>query len=104
MATTRNCPRAPIVQRHNGSPPDPVRASPHPAAECACPSLRSVVLVMTVFALGAVLWHLSAVDKVPALAQRRHGSSEARSCRRPTFVWSTCRATTRWLVSTLKQT
>jgi hypothetical protein len=32
------------------------------------PELVVGVLVMTVFALGAVLWHLSAVDKSPALA------------------------------------
>ncbi|HMV75284.1 MAG TPA: hypothetical protein PKB00_11985, partial [Microthrixaceae bacterium] len=31
------------------------------------PELVVGVLVMAVFALGAVLWHLSAVEKVPAL-------------------------------------
>ncbi len=38
-----------------------------PGRRVRVPELAIGVLVMTVFALGAVLWHLSAVEKVPAL-------------------------------------
>ena len=38
-----------------------------PGRRVRVPELAVGVLVMAVFALGAVLWHLSAVEKVPAL-------------------------------------
>src|SRR3546814_3062781 len=39
-----------------------------PGSRVRVPELVVGVLVTVVFALGAVLWHLSAVDKSPALA------------------------------------
>ena len=52
----------------NGHRPDPVAGIAPPRRRVRMPELVVGVLVMTVFALGAVLWHLSAVDKSPALA------------------------------------
>jgi hypothetical protein len=56
------------------SPPSPNGHGPrsvvdvHPAARrVRVPELVAGLLVVVVFALGAVLWHLSAIDKVPAL-------------------------------------
>jgi len=45
----------------------PVALSP-PSRRVRTPELIVGVLVMTVFALGAVLWHLRTVDRSPALA------------------------------------
>lgn len=52
----------------NGRRPDPMAGIAPPRRRVRMPELVVGVLVMTVFALGAVLWHLSAVDKSPALA------------------------------------
>lgn len=52
----------------NGHRPDPVSGIAPPRRRVRMPELVVGVLVMTVCALGAVLWHLSAVDKSPALA------------------------------------
>ena len=53
---------------NNGHRPDQVAGIAPPRRRVRMPELVVGVLVMTVFALGAVLWHLSAVDKSPALA------------------------------------
>lgn len=67
MATTRS-PVRPGAPSSNGHG---LRASTElrpPGRRLRTPELAIGLLVTTVFALGAVLWHLSAVDKVPALA------------------------------------
>lgn len=52
----------------NGHRPDATAVLAPPRRRVRVPELVIGVLVMTVFALGAVMWHLSAVDKEPALA------------------------------------
>lgn len=52
----------------NGHRPDPGVGIAPPLRRVRIPELVIGVMVMTVFALGAVMLHLSAVDKSPALA------------------------------------
>lgn len=67
-STTPSRPRS-EAPSPNGSLPrsSPATLSP-PRNRVRMPELVVGVLVMTVFALGAVMWHLSAVHKTPALA------------------------------------
>jgi len=70
MASTTTTPlRRSEAPSPNGSMPrsSPATLSP-PRSRVRTPELVVGVLVMTVFALGAVMWHLSAVHKSPALA------------------------------------
>ena len=52
----------------NGHRPDQALGIAPPRRRVRMPELVIGVMVMTAFALGAVMWHLSAVDKSPALA------------------------------------
>lgn len=67
MATTRS-PVRPGAPSSNGHGPRQATELRPPGRRLRTPELAIGLLVTTVFALGAVLWHLSAVDKVPALA------------------------------------
>lgn len=55
---------APSSNGHGARPAVDVRP---PGRRVRVPEVAVGVLVMVVFALGAVMWHLSAVEKVPAL-------------------------------------
>lgn len=66
MVGTRTPPRTSASTRQPGRPSQ-VEVRP-PGRRVRVPELAVGVLVTVVFALGAVLWHLSSVDKVPALA------------------------------------
>lgn len=66
MVTTRTPPRASASPQQPGRPAQ-VDIRP-PGRRVRVPELAVGVLVTVVFALGAALWHLSSVDKVPALA------------------------------------
>lgn len=67
MTTTRTTvrPGSPSSNGHGSRSTSELRP---PGRRVRTPELAIGLLVTTVFALGAVLWHLSAVDKVPALA------------------------------------
>lgn len=66
MASTHTPTRS-DVRSSNGLPTVPsVDVSP-PGKRVRVPELAVGILVTVVFALGAVLWHLSSVEKVPAL-------------------------------------
>ena len=67
MTTTRTTVRlaSPSSNGHGSRSTSELRP---PGRRVRTPELAIGLLVTTVFALGAVLWHLSAVDKVPALA------------------------------------
>lgn len=67
MTTTRTAvrPGSPSSNGHGSRSTSELRP---PGRRVRTPELAIGLLVTTVFALGAVLWHLSAVDKVPALA------------------------------------
>lgn len=67
MATTRS-PVRPSAPSSNGHGPRATTELRPPGRRVRTPELAIGLLVTTVCALGAVLWHLSAVDKVPALA------------------------------------
>lgn len=67
MASTR-APARPGTPSSNGSSTRPTADVRPPGRRVRIPELAIGVLVTVVFALGAVLWHLSAVEKVPALA------------------------------------
>jgi hypothetical protein len=67
MATTRS-PVRPSAPSSNGHGLRATTELRPPGRRLRTPELAIGLLVTTVFALGAVLWHLSAVDKVPALA------------------------------------
>lgn len=64
MSTTR-APSRPPAPSTNGT--GPVVDLHPPRRRVRAPELAVGLLVTAVFALGAVLWHLSAVEKVPAL-------------------------------------
>lgn len=65
MASTRSLSRE--APSSNGEAARPAVQVRPPGRRIRVPEVAVGVLVTVVFALGAVLWHLSAVDKVPAL-------------------------------------
>ena len=67
MASPRTTPRAaPATSNgHAATPPADIRP---PSRRVRVPELALGILVTVLFALGAVLWHLRAVDRSPALA------------------------------------
>lgn len=67
MADTRTAFRAARESPNGHGAAPPVGVNP-PGRRIRVSEVAIGVLVTVVFALGAVLWHLSAVDKVPALA------------------------------------
>lgn len=67
MTSTR-APSRPTAPSSNGPAPRPAVEVRPPGRRVRVPEVAVGVLVTVVFALGAVLWHLSAVEKVPALA------------------------------------
>src|SRR3546814_18105742 len=67
MASTR-APGRTAPPSSNGQTSRPSIAVRPPGRRIRVPELAVGVLVMAVFALAAVLWHLSAIEKVPALA------------------------------------
>jgi hypothetical protein len=67
MATATTTERRPSTRPPDGRVASRVDVSP-PGQRVRVPEVVVGVLVTVVFALGAVLWHLSAVEKVPALA------------------------------------
>lgn len=67
MTSTR-APSRPRALSSNGPAPRPAVEVRPPGRRVRVPEVAVGVLVTVVFALGAVLWHLSAVEKVPALA------------------------------------
>lgn len=64
---TVRAPRAGTPGSNGHGSPATISLAP-PGRRVRMPELVVGVLVMSVFALGAVLWHLSAVDRSPALA------------------------------------
>ncbi len=66
MASTRT-PTRTGAPSSNGQPTRHVADVRPPGRRVRVPELAVGVLVTVVFALGAVLWHLSSVEKVPAL-------------------------------------
>lgn len=66
MVATRTPPRS-ASRSPNGQSTTQVDVRP-PGRRVRVPEVAVGVLVTVVFALGAVLWHLSTVEKVPALA------------------------------------
>ena len=67
MTATRT-PTRPGAPPANGRAARPTAEVNPPGRRVRVPEVAVGVLVTVVFALGAVLWHLSTVDKVPALA------------------------------------
>ena len=64
---TARAPRSGTPGSNGHGSPATISLAP-PGRRVRMPELVIGVLVMSVFALGAVLWHLSAVDRSPALA------------------------------------
>src|SRR3546814_10195330 len=71
MASTR-APGRTAPPSSNGQTSRPSIDVRPPGRRIRVPELAVGVLVMAVFALAAVLWHLSAIGKVPALAAASH--------------------------------
>ncbi|KAA0235949.1 MAG: hypothetical protein EDR02_01990 [Actinobacteria bacterium] len=67
MTTSTQAPR-PTTQSSNGGATRRAAELHPPGRRVRVPEVVIGVLVTVVFALGAVLWHLSAIEKVPALA------------------------------------
>ncbi len=68
MASTPTIRAPSLAPSSNGHRPDLAAGIAPPRRRVRMPELVIGVMVMTAFALGAVMWHLSAVDKSPALA------------------------------------
>ena len=67
MTATRTAPPTRASASNGTSTGPPVEIRP-PGRRVRVPELAVGVLVVVVFSLGAVLWHLSTIAKVPALA------------------------------------